>query len=295
MSPTSVTVPVRPRDSRSRIFLWRLACWDVDLRKRRIGWSHSALSRWFVAFCCPTAVVAPRSVSAVAKIVRWRWQPILAGRCQRQPLHSPAAGRGQSTSMHPGGEHLYVLQFDNGVITVGRTGDPRMRHERHERDCGRYGLTIKRRWVSEEWQGAQWAERQLIARLRQDRQTHARGPRVLPRRALQHRMPAGPAGAPHHVPRLPPRGGGRADADARHGRTTPRNTMVSSSATFGCRATASSPHACTTRTWPPDGRYPTRRSEHYDIELECSEIDAWNVWGAEPRTQPLAPGVPARL
>lgn len=26
-------------------------------------------------------------------------------------------------------------------------------------------------------------------------------------------MPAGPAGAPHHVPRLPPRGGGRADAD----------------------------------------------------------------------------------
>ncbi|ADL46076.1 hypothetical protein Micau_2537 [Micromonospora aurantiaca ATCC 27029] len=29
----------------------------------------------------------------------------------------------------------------------------------------------------------------------------------------------------------------------------------------------------------PDGRYPMRRSEHYDIELECSEIDAWNVWG----------------
>lgn len=117
---------------------------------------------WFAAFFVLRLWWYHGVRGAVAKIVRRRWQPILAGRYQRQPLQSPAVARGQSTSMHPGGEHLYVLQFDNGVIKVGRTGDPRTRHERHERDCGRYGLTIKRRGVSEEWQGAQWAERQLV-------------------------------------------------------------------------------------------------------------------------------------
>ncbi|MEU6072513.1 hypothetical protein [Micromonospora sp. NPDC047074] len=73
--------------------------------------------------------------------------------------------RSRSASMRTGKEHLYVLQFDNGVVKMGRWTDPRARNERHARDCGRYGLTIARRWVSDEWKSAHWAEQQLIANL----------------------------------------------------------------------------------------------------------------------------------
>jgi len=197
--------------------------------------------------------------------------------------------------MRPGGEHLHVLQFDNGVITVGRTGDPRMRHERHEPRLrslpSHHQASLGLGGMAGRPVGGAPADR----RLRQDRQTHASGPRVLPRRALQHRVPAGPAGAPHHVPRLPARGGGRADADARHGRTTPRNTMVSSSATFGCRATASSPHACTTRTWPPTADIRCAGASTTTLSWSAARSTPGTSGGAEPRTQPLAPGVPARL
>lgn len=71
--------------------------------------------------------------------------------------------RRESSSLRPGTEYLYVLQFDNGVVKVGRTSDPQARSERHERDCGRFGLAVVHRWVSGKWENAQWAERQLVA------------------------------------------------------------------------------------------------------------------------------------
>ncbi|MFY1597358.1 hypothetical protein [Micromonospora sp. WMMD737] len=202
--------------------------------------------------------------------------------------------RGESTSMRPGGEHLYVLQFDNGVIKVGRTGDPRTRHERHERDCGRYGLTIKRRWVSEEWQGAQWAERQLIAVCAKI------GRRTPAGREYFRDVPFSIAcqqARQAHLTTCP---------DCRQGVVAAPMRMAATVASDAsdhdgelvCDFRLPCDGVITARLhdpdMAPDGRYPMRRGEHYDIDLEYNEIDAWNIRRAEPRTQPLAPGVPAR-
>ncbi|MCG5462910.1 hypothetical protein MED01_001023 [Micromonospora sp. MED01] len=185
--------------------------------------------------------------------------------------------------MESGKEHLYVLQFNNGVIKVGRTADPRTRNVRHERDCGRYGLTIERRWFSGEWAGAHWAEQQLITILAK----------------IGRRTPAGreyfqdvafsiacEQARQVYYTTCPTCGNGVVPAPMRMAAIV-ANDASDEDGSLVCDFRLPCHSVITGRLhdqdMAPDGRYPLRRGEHYDIQLEYAEIGAWDVWAAQPR------------
>lgn len=59
--------------------------------------------------------------------------------------------------------HLYLIQFDNGVIKAGMTADLAARSNEHTKDAGRFNLTIVNRWSSEPQPQVHHLERRLLA------------------------------------------------------------------------------------------------------------------------------------
>lgn len=62
--------------------------------------------------------------------------------------------------------HVYAVEFSNGTVKVGRSGDPERRLSEHAAAAGRFGLTITRRWRSGEFAGCDAVERLMLERLR---------------------------------------------------------------------------------------------------------------------------------
>lgn len=64
---------------------------------------------------------------------------------------------------HPGDEgHVYVIEFDNHTIKVGKTGNPRRRIEGHQSRALPMGRSINRVWVSKSHSNYAANERALI-------------------------------------------------------------------------------------------------------------------------------------
>lgn len=66
-----------------------------------------------------------------------------------------------SAASEPG--HLYLVQFDNGVIKAGRTSDLAARNNAHVKDAGRFGLSVVNRWNSEVIRDVFDMEQRLLA------------------------------------------------------------------------------------------------------------------------------------
>lgn len=67
----------------------------------------------------------------------------------------------RDVALDPDG-YIYVLEFSNDVVKVGKTISPRTRAGEHERDVSRFGETIVRWWLSKVHRGYHENEVALI-------------------------------------------------------------------------------------------------------------------------------------
>jgi hypothetical protein len=79
-------------------------------------------------------------------------------------VYSLGDGSIPPTSVETG--HVYVIEFSDGTVKVGKSARPKARVNQHASTAACFGITIIRQWISNEHVGCDSTERRMIESLR---------------------------------------------------------------------------------------------------------------------------------